>query len=114
MDKKEEEKLQKKIDKLKEKKTQTDANEEVKKQLKDLTQKVEDLTNKRTRQQDILPGAVKQRHIDEGVRFIRSGLEANLPTNGENTANGSAFYWCTDSFKLKIWTGTTWKSATLS
>lgn len=114
MDKQEETRLQGKIDKLKQDKIKVDENEELKKQVKNLTQRVEELTNKRIRQQDILPGAVKQLHINEGVRFIRSGLEVDLPTEGEGTANGSAFYWCTDSFKLKIWTGTVWKSTTLT
>ncbi len=114
MDKKEEEKLKKKIDTLKKEKERKDVIDDFKKQLKELSQKVENLTTRRIKQQDILPGSVKQTHISEGVKFIRSGLEADLPTNGEDTANGSAFYWCTDSFKLKIWTGTEWKSATLT
>lgn len=67
-------------------------------------------------QQDIVPGAVKQRHISEGVIFIRSGLAANRPSTltVEASQNGSAMYWATDTFALSIWTGSAWKSVTLS
>ena len=107
-------KLQDKIDKLKDQKAKVDPNEELKKQIKDLQQKVEDLTNKRITQSNLLPDVVKQRHIGEGVRYLRSGLEANLPTSGEEPMQGSAVYFCTDSKKLKIWDGSVWKSTTLS
>jgi hypothetical protein len=110
MDKQEETKLQTKIDKLKQEKIKVDDNEELKKQVKDLTQKVEELTNKRIKQQDILPGAVKQRHINEGVMFIRSGPSSDLPVAGEGTANGSAFYYDYDTDILYIWDGTQWQN----
>lgn len=83
-------------------------------EIRKLQEKVGFLMQKRIGQVDIIPDSIKMRHIGEGVRFIRSGLEADLPATGESALQGSAFYWCTDSFKLKIWTGTVWKSATLS
>lgn len=80
--------------------------------------KIEDqlklMNTQRITQGQIVPDAVKSRHIGEGVRFIRAGLEADLPTSGEDVLQGQPLYWCTDTFKLKIWTGSAWKSVTLS
>lgn len=84
-------------------------------ELIDLKQDVEDLKQRRVHQSSIPPETIKQRHIGEGPRFIRAGLEADLPDSGDNTAdNSTAIYFCTDTFKLKIWTGISWKSVTLS
>lgn len=61
-------------------------------------------------QSDLTVGVIKQRHIEYGANVIFHGLEADLP-------NGSGYvkaYFCDDSFKLFIWTGTAWKSTTLS
>jgi hypothetical protein len=82
--------------------------------LKKLEQEIEDLKHRRIKQEMILPDAVKQRHIGEGVRFIRSGLYANRPTSGESTASGSALYFATDNGKLSIWDSTQWLEVTLS
>ena len=54
---------------------------------------------------DILPDMVKQRHVGEGVRFIRSGTAANRPTSGEKAG---AVYFSTDSDTLNIWNGVNW------
>lgn len=87
----------------------------IKEQLKDALSDIQDLKEKRISQASIPPQTVKQRHLGEGPMFIRAGLEADLPTIGENTtSNSTAIYFCTDSFKLKIWTGSSWKSTTLS
>lgn len=84
------------------------------KRIDKLEDEIKSLQTKRVTQAQVLPDVIKERHVGEGVRFIRAGLEADLPTEGEPTASGQPFYWCTDSFKLKIWTGTAWKSVTLS
>jgi len=96
------------------KKSKNRAGEVIREKLKELTIKVAELTASRVKQQNIMPDSVKQRHVGESVRFIRSGLEADLPTEGEEPAQGSAFYFCTDSGKLKIWDGSSWLSTTLS
>ncbi len=82
--------------------------------LNNLQKRITKLESKRIMQMDILPGSVKQRHINEGVIFIRSGLDAKLPTKGETTVTGQPFYWATDTGKLYAWNGTAWKSATFS
>ena len=60
---------------------------------------------------DVLPDIVKQRHVGEGVRFIRSGTAANRPTSGEKA--GAAWF-ATDTFVLSVWTGSAWKTTTLA
>ena len=63
----------------------------------------------RITQDQIMPGAVKQRHLGEGNRFIRSGLIANRPTTGEPVmANSSAYYYATDQHDLSLWNGKSW------
>lgn len=84
-------------------------------ELIDLKQDVEDLKQRRVHQSSIPPATIKQRHMGQGPMFIRAGLEANLPTSGDKTdSNSTAIYFCTDTFKLKIWNGLVWKSVTLS
>jgi len=83
-------------------------------QIDELKKEIADLKSKRIRQEMILPGAVKMRHISEGVRFIRSGLAANIPTSGEEPLQGSAAYFATDTGDLSIWDGSAWLAVTLS
>lgn len=78
-----------------------------------LKQKINLLEQKRIYQQDIVPDGVKQRHMGEGNRYIWAGLEADLP-DGASVTSSVVAYFCTDTFKLKIWTGDTYKSVTLS
>lgn len=54
---------------------------------------------------DYLPDSIKQRHIGEGIRFIRAGLAANRPTSGEKAG---ATYFATDTNFLSIWNGSVW------
>jgi hypothetical protein len=83
--------------------------------MSDFAERLSNLENARIHQSDIVPDAVKQRHMGEANRFIRSGLEKDLPIEGEGTSsNSTAYYFCTDSNKLKIWNGTSWVSTTLS
>ena len=56
-------------------------------------------------QQDITSDLIKQRHVGEGIRFIRAGTAANRPTSGE--LNG-AIYFATDTAVLSLWDGSAW------
>lgn len=81
--------------------------------LNKLNERITNLESKRILQQDVISDAIKMRHIGEGVRFIRSGLEENLPT-AESPKQGSSIYWATDTATLYIWDGTDWKAVTLT
>jgi hypothetical protein len=82
--------------------------DDLQEQVRKLEEKVEFLMLKRMTQVDYVPGSIKQRHIEANIIFF--GLEADLPDG----STGTKAYFCTDSFKLKLWTGALWKSATLS
>jgi len=56
-------------------------------------------------QYNVLPDSIKQRHVGEGVRYIRSGVASDRPTSGEKTG---AVWFSTDSDTLNIWNGTAW------
>lgn len=83
-------------------------------QLVQQQQKTIDDLKKGTGQQDIKPDTIKMRHVGEGVRYIRSGLDAALPTTPEVPKNGVAIYFATDTLKLYVSNGSAWKSTTLS
>ena len=87
---------------------------DIQQQLDELKKEVSELKSRRIRQEMILPGAVKQRHIGEGTRYIRSGLAADRPTSGEEPLQGSAFYFATDTGVLSGWDGSAWLDVTLS
>lgn len=84
--------------------------------LEDLKKRVEELENRRIEQRMILPDAVKQRHVGEGVRFLRGGVATSKPIRGETTLQGYAVYFDTDANTLWIYNSVTgaWKSVTLS
>lgn len=65
-------------------------------------------TPKRVTQVDIVPGAVKQRHIEALIIF--TGVLANLP---DGSTEVKAFF-ATDTNDLYIWNGASWVSTTLS
>lgn len=72
------------------------------------------LEQRRIGQGMIIADQVKQRHLGEGNRFIRSGLAANRPLVGEPVeSNSSACYFATDSGVLSIWDGNAWLETTL-
>jgi hypothetical protein len=61
-------------------------------------------------QSDLVVGVVKQRHLEQGANIIFHGPEAKLP-------DGSTYvkaYYCDDTFKLKIFNGSVWKTAQLT
>ena len=64
----------------------------------------------RLKQSDIPNGMIKQKHIENSALLIFTGLDANLPLG---TGYEKAFF-ATDTFKLYIWTGSAWKSTTLT
>jgi len=87
---------------------------DLQKQIDELKKEVEALKNKRIGQLDILPDAIKMRHLGEGSRFIRSGLEADMPTVGESATDSVTVYYATDTEKLYVYNGGAWVSTTLS
>ncbi len=82
---------------------------ETEQQIKELIQTM--ISEAKIRQTNIGNDEVKALHIGDGVRMIRAGLAANRPTNGEKAG---ACYFATDTFVLSAWTGTAWKTTTLS
>jgi transcription termination factor Rho len=115
MDKQEETKLQGQIDKLKADKVKSDNINNLKKQIDDLTQKVEELSKKnqggsgRIRQQDILPGAIKNRAMGEANSYFYAGLLADRP-DGVSFGKNVNYYFSTDTNVLYIFDGTVWRS----
>ena len=85
-----------------------DALKQLEKDLKEIKDKITLIEQRRTGQQMILPDAVKMRHVGEGVRYVRSGLEADKPTEGEEPLQGAATYFSTDIDTLWIWNGDSW------
>lgn len=75
------------------------------KRIKELEREVAELKHRRIHQQDITSDAVKERHVGEGVRFIRAGLAANKPTTPEKDG---AVYFETDTNKLFIGDTSAW------
>ena len=65
---------------------------------------------RRIGQQDVIPKAIKQRHIDGMIIF--RGLAADRPTN--NPITDVFAYFATDTNVLSIWNNTAWKSVTLT
>jgi hypothetical protein len=86
---------------------------DLKKRIDDLEKRVKSIDEKRIFQQDIIPGAIKQRHMGEANRYIMAGLEADRPTGIDVTDSVTCFF-ATDTNKLYIFNGTAWKSATLT
>lgn len=80
--------------------------EEIKRQIEELAKKIKVLEEKRIYQRDIAPEGVKMRHVGEGVRFIRSGLAADRPTEGEVPLQGTAIFLATDTNVMSIWDNT--------
>ena len=60
---------------------------------------------------DLLPDSVKERHVGEGVRFIRAGTVANRPTTPEKDG---AVYYATDENKLYIGDTDAWLEETFT
>lgn len=83
------------------------------KELAELKLRVQALESKRIYQMDIVPDAVKTRHMGEPNRFVVSGLAADRP-NGYTVTGGTLAYFATDTNVYSLWNGTTWVSETFS
>ena len=88
----------------------------VEEKLKELEQQINLLKAKRIYQLDIAPDEVKQRHISEGVRYIRDGTTADKPDEGEEPLQGAAIYFDYQTNILYVWNRSegAWKSETLT
>lgn len=82
--------------------------EQIVEEIERLKKEVEELKGKRVHQSDIPRETIKQGHI-EG-RIIFTGLAANRP---DGSTEVKCFF-ATDTFVLSIWTGSAWKTTTLS
>lgn len=88
--------------------------QDIQSKLEKLELKISELEQRRVSQLSIIPGAVKNRHVGEGVSYIFSGLSADRPTEGIMPSVGTQIYFETDTNKLYVWNGTAWKSVTLT
>jgi hypothetical protein len=64
----------------------------------------------RIRQTDLPAGVVHTRHIEKGSTVVKFGVAADRPTEG----TVYPVYFATDTFALSCWTGSVWKSVTLT
>ena len=87
--------------------------EDLKKLLEELKKEIEALKYRRMFQQDYMPQSVKMSTMGEPNAYIRSGLAVDKPDGAEVT-NGTSLYFETDTFKLKIYTGSAWKEIQLT
>ena len=83
------------------------------KQIDDIKRQLEKVDNDRVYQHDIVPGAVKMRHMGEANKFVRAGTATNKPTTGETGTDSLAMYYDTTNNKLWVFNGS-WKSVTLT
>lgn len=87
---------------------------DVEARFKDIESKLSFVMQRRITQYDVVPDAIKQRAVGEGVRFIASGIEADLPTTAPATSTGTAIYFATDTGNLFCWDGAAWLSVMLT
>ena len=66
---------------------------------------IEEKVKKTISQYSAFPDSIKQRHVGEGVRYIRAGTAANRPTSGEKAG---AVWFSSDTDTLNIWNGVSW------
>lgn len=78
---------------------------------KEVTKIVEEKIRTIINQFNIFPGTIKERHVGEGVKYLRAGLVANKPTLPEKDG---AVYYAKDENKLYIGDGGAWVSTTLA
>ncbi len=64
----------------------------------------------RITQVDVIPGAIKPRHLEIGLAAIKFGLAANRPVSGDIYP----VYYAIDTFVLSLWAVDTWKTTTLT
>jgi hypothetical protein len=76
--------------------------------LNQLEEEVKTLRNRLIYQDRIIPGSIKQRHLEANIIF--TGLAANKP-DGSTEVKA---YFETDTGVLNIWDGSQWLTITLS
>lgn len=69
----------------------------------DLQTQLDDVRNKRIRQQDFLPGVVKNRTMGEPNSYIVAGLSTDRPTTGHTATGGTLAFYDLTNKKLYIW-----------
>lgn len=72
---------------------------------------VQDVFQEFINQHNIPPDMVKERHMGEGIRFIRAGLVANRPTTPERDG---AVYFALDENKLYVGDTGAWLEETFT
>lgn len=82
--------------------------------IKKLEKRIETLETRRSYQWDVVPGAIKNRHLAEPNSYVYSGLAVDRPTSGASVTLGVSIYFATDTNVLSIWNGTSWVSETLT
>lgn len=80
-------------------------NEDLTQRVAELERKVLDIT-RRVHQEDVVPDAIKMRHIGEGTRFLRDGVTADLPEEGEIPLQGAACFFDHEDREFYIWSRT--------
>lgn len=88
--------------------------EDIQKQIKDLQSQIDVLRTKRIREIDVLAGAIKSKHISEGPKWVRGGVDTDKPTTGEDSDNGYATYLDTTAGKIWFYYGGAWHFASLT
>lgn len=91
-------------------------------QLKQLQEKIEklerevrNLRQRRIYQDDVVPAAIKNRHLGEANSYVFCGLAADRPTEGTLIQPfTTSIYFATDTGVLSIWNGTAWLSETFA
>jgi len=86
--------------------------EELNKKLKELEDRISQLETRRILQQDILPGAVKNRAMGEANSYVK--ILTSSPTGAKFNENTMAYFNSADS-KWYVYNGTAWvKTSALS
>lgn len=72
-------------------------------ELLDLKKRMEAYENRRILRSQFTQDSIEGLFIVDGVRFIRDGLDADLPERGEQNSEGAPLYYAHDTKKLYIW-----------
>jgi hypothetical protein len=80
---------------------------ELEKEVVDLKKELKLVANKRIFQQNIMPGALKNRHFSEANSYIYNVDSSKLPATGQSVAIGTDIRYEEDTKKIKIWNSTT-------
>src|SRR3990167_4068707 len=78
-------------------------------EVKNLIKEIVEKDPKYIFQSEIFTDVIKERHVGEGVRYLRSGALTDRPASGEKA--GSTYYDTTND-SLFMWTGSAWSEVT--